>query len=236
MTAAWIDLWEALRLVAASGGVVVERYQPGDRERLLPFGEKLDALLQSGEVKAAGLNRKQERCEIEPDEWSRVTICWSDSMIGYGSQRHRFSPVEGKFLTSEFGHKVDWLPPIDPGSRHPGMIDDHGRMMLSQPSPDGSLFNMIRVERQALELAIAKTRLSGEDIRRTGLAGRPTKSIDLILPEAKRRVDAREAVPESKAAFARELIDWLPDTAAKPKAKALTNNSDFTRIFNNRPK
>jgi hypothetical protein len=149
MTGTWVDLWEALKLFAAPGGVVVGRYRSGDRERLLPFAEKLGGLLQSGEVKAVGVNRKQERCEIEPDEWSRVTICWSDSMIGYGSQRHRFAPVDGKYHAPASGSKVDWLPPIDPGSRHPGMIDDNGRMMLGgPPSPDDCLFNMVRLERQ----------------------------------------------------------------------------------------
>ncbi len=35
------------------------------------------------------------------------------------------------------GGKVDWLPPIDPGSRHPGMIDDNGRLM-AQPIITGA--------------------------------------------------------------------------------------------------
>lgn len=35
------------------------------------------------------------------------------------------------------GGKVDWLPPIDPGSRHPGMIDDNGRLM-AQPIVTGA--------------------------------------------------------------------------------------------------
>lgn len=35
------------------------------------------------------------------------------------------------------GGKVDWLPPLDPGSRHPGMIDDNGRLM-AQPILTGA--------------------------------------------------------------------------------------------------
>jgi hypothetical protein len=35
------------------------------------------------------------------------------------------------------GGKVDWLPPLDPGSRHPGLIDDHGRLM-AQPIVTGA--------------------------------------------------------------------------------------------------
>src|SRR6185503_7983661 len=35
------------------------------------------------------------------------------------------------------GGKLDWLPPIDPGSRHPGMIDDNGRL-LAQPIVTGA--------------------------------------------------------------------------------------------------
>jgi hypothetical protein len=35
------------------------------------------------------------------------------------------------------GGKLDWLPPIDPGSRHPGMIDDNGRL-LAQPIITGA--------------------------------------------------------------------------------------------------
>jgi hypothetical protein len=152
MTAAWIDLWEAIKLVAGSGGVEVDRYQPGDRERLLPFAEKLEGLLQSGEVKAVGLNRKQERCEIAPDEWSRVTICWSDGVIGYGSQRHRFSPI-GRVQAPALGGKLDWLPPLDPGSRHPGLIDDNGRLMMAQPI-GSELYTMIRLARSELEKLI----------------------------------------------------------------------------------
>jgi hypothetical protein len=35
------------------------------------------------------------------------------------------------------GGKVDWLPPLDPGSRHPGLIDDNGRLM-AQPIVTGA--------------------------------------------------------------------------------------------------
>jgi hypothetical protein len=35
------------------------------------------------------------------------------------------------------GGKLDWLPPIDPGSRHPGMIDENGRL-LAQPIVTGA--------------------------------------------------------------------------------------------------
>jgi hypothetical protein len=35
------------------------------------------------------------------------------------------------------GGKMDWLPPLDPGSRHPGMIDDNGRLM-AQPILTGA--------------------------------------------------------------------------------------------------
>lgn len=35
------------------------------------------------------------------------------------------------------GGKVDWLPPLDPGSRHPGLINDQGNMM-AQPILTGA--------------------------------------------------------------------------------------------------
>lgn len=35
------------------------------------------------------------------------------------------------------GGKLDWLPPLDPGSRHPGLIDDNGRLM-AQPIMTGA--------------------------------------------------------------------------------------------------
>lgn len=155
MTAAWIDLWEALKITAAAGDVKLEeRYQQGDRERLLPFGVRLEQLLQSGTIPAVGIDKQGSRSEIAPDEWSRVTIYWSDSKIVYGSQRHRFSPDIADSALA-LGGKVDWLPPIDPGSRHPGLLDDNGRS-LRGGSSDEALYTLIRVERTALDKALSK--------------------------------------------------------------------------------
>jgi hypothetical protein len=36
------------------------------------------------------------------------------------------------------GSKVDWLPPLDPGSRHPGLIDDTKGHLLAQPIITGA--------------------------------------------------------------------------------------------------
>ncbi len=44
--------------------------------------------------------------------------------------------------------------------------------------------------------------------RRTGVPGRPS-SVDLILPEAQRRLSAGGALPSTLAAFATEMSDWL---------------------------
>lgn len=52
------------------------------------------------------------------------------------------------------GSKVDWLPPLDPGSRHPGLIDERGQMM-AQPIITGArpdfAFQLIDRSRQTIQ-------------------------------------------------------------------------------------
>ncbi|WP_398469642.1 portal protein [Tardiphaga sp.] len=52
------------------------------------------------------------------------------------------------------GNKVDWLPPLDPGSRHPGLINDRGELM-AQPIVTGArpdyAFQYIEQSRQTIQ-------------------------------------------------------------------------------------